>query len=146
MIQLEDLKKILIEEELTCVLAREEGVVLRSKEKGVMPLYGFIQREGASKTPLFMADKIVGKAAAYLALYAGVKHVDTHKISEGGLHILKENGIKVFYNQVVPYIYNRMQTGQCPMESSLEGVETVEEAWQILDTFIKNRESQGAKK
>lgn len=146
MIQLADLKKILIEEELTCVLASEEDVILRSKEKGVMPLYGFIQREGVSEKPLFMADKIVGKAAAYLALYAGVKRLYTHKISEGGLHILEENGIKVFYDQVVPYIYNRMQTGQCPMESSLEGITKVEEAWQILDTFIKNRENQGAKK
>lgn len=146
MIQLEDLKKILIEEELTCVLAREEGVILCSKEKGVMPLYSFIQTEGVSKKPLLMADKIVGKAAAYLALYVGVEYLYTHKISEGGLHILKEHGIKVFYDQVVPYIYNRMQIGQCPMESSLEGITKVEEAWQILDAFIKNRESQGAKK
>lgn len=141
MMQLEDLKKLLIEEELTCVLAREEGVVLRSKEKGVMPLYGFIQNEGSSEQSLLMVDKIVGKAAAYLAIYAGVKGIYTHKISEGGLHILERHGIKVFYDQVVPYIYNRTKTGQCPMESSLEGITTVEEAWQVLDTFIKNRES-----
>lgn len=146
MSRLEDLKRILIEEELTCVLAEKDGIILRSKEKGVMPLYRFIQIEGRAEGPLLMADKIVGKAAAYLAIYAGVKQIYTHKISEGGLHILEENGVQVCYDKRVPYIYNRMQTGQCPMETSLEGITKVEQAWQILDTFIKNRERQGVNK
>lgn len=142
--RLENLKEILIKEELTCALSDGTDIILRSKEKGVMPLYHFIQTAGISQRPLFMADKIIGKATAYLALYAGVKQIYTHQISEGGLHILQQNGIEVFYDNAVPYIYNRMQTGQCPMESSLEGVTTVEEAWQTLDRFIKNREGQGA--
>lgn len=142
---LADLKEVLIKEELTCVLAEENGIILRSKEKGVMPLYNFIQREGVSESSLLMADKIVGKAAAYLALYAGVKYLYTHKISKGGLYILQRHGVEVSYDKVVPYIYNRMKTGQCPMESGLEGITQIEEAWHILDTFIKNRESQKAK-
>lgn len=144
MVEIQELKALLKTNNHTCVLATQEKIIVTSYEKGVMPLYHFIQTEGRSYNELMLADKIIGKAAAYLAIYAGVKVLDTIAISEGALPILKEYGVEVTYEEVVPYIYNRMRNGQCPMESALETVSSVEEAWEVLDTFIKNREKNKA--
>lgn len=145
-IELCDVKKLLSAERYTCVLASDYHYLLTSREKGVMPLYHFIQdrlvEDQVRKHPLILADKIIGKAAAYLAIYAGVKSLYTYAISEGAIAILEVHQIKFEYDKKVPYIYNRNKDGQCPMEVALEGITDVNTAYEVLDTFIKNREEK----
>ncbi len=87
-----------------------------------------------------MGDKIVGKAVALMAIYGGVEYIYTQIISQGAIDILNSHNIKFDYEEIVPYINHRKKDGQCPMEASLSGTINPEEGFNIIDTFIKNRE------
>ena len=64
MISNERLKALLAEENLTCVLS-DGNRLIKSRERGVKPLIGFIE-SGKSFKGFTAADKVVGKAAALL--------------------------------------------------------------------------------
>lgn len=69
-----------------------------------------------------------------------MEYIYTQIISQGAIDILNSHNIKFDYEEIVPYISNRKKDGQCPMEASLSGTINPEEGFNIIDTFIKNRE------
>ena len=79
-----------------------------------------------------VADKMVGRAAASLLIAAGVREVYTNVVSTQALVMLREAGIKVHFTEEVPQILNRDQSGQCPIEASINEVDNIEECVAIL--------------
>lgn len=134
------IKALLEEYKYSCILMSKEKTVMTSFDKGVSPIYKYIKENGVSPIPLIMGDKIVGKAVALMAIYGGVEYIYTQIISQGAIDILNSHNIKFDYEEIVPYISNRKKDGQCPMEASLSGTINPEEGFNIIDTFIKNRE------
>ena len=134
-----NLKEKLLAENCTCVLADHKNILMLSYEKGVMPLYQYIKTHGKSVQPLYLADKIVGSAAALLAVYLGVKDVYTPIISEGAIAIFTHQHITFKYETIVPYINNRSKDGQCPMETAVQSVLDCEKGYAIIDNFIQKR-------
>lgn len=136
----DSLKQYLIENEYSCVLLKDEEILMTSFEKGVKPLWQFITEcDTLPQGKLEMGDKIIGRAVAFLAAYLGVTYIYTKLISETALDVLKNYPIEVVYDEVVPYIYNRNRDGQCPMEQALGCINDEEEAFKIIDTFIRRR-------
>jgi hypothetical protein len=74
------------------------------------------------------ADKVVGKATAMLYCLLGAQAVYARVISTAGMAVLQRNGIAVFADQVVPFIINRLGTGQCPMEDAVASIDNPQEA------------------
>lgn len=74
------------------------------------------------------ADTIVGRAAALLYLLLGVKAVYAETCSKGALKILREKNIVVEYSCLAETIRNRTNTGLCPMEQAVEGIDDEHEA------------------
>jgi hypothetical protein len=134
------IKTLLEEYKYSCILMDNEKTVMTSFDKGVNPVYKYIKKNGVSPVPLIMGDKIVGKVVALLAIYVGVKYIYTKVISQGAIEILNFHNIKFDYEEIVPFINNRKKDGQCPMEASLTGMINPKEGFNIIDTFIKNRE------
>ncbi|MEW8994266.1 DUF1893 domain-containing protein [Clostridium sp.] len=134
------IKTLLEEYKYSCILMNKEKTVMTSFDKGVNPIYKYIKENGVSPIPLIMGDKIVGKAVALLAIYAGVEYIYTSIISQGAIDILNSHNIKFDYKEIVPFISNRKKDGQCPMEASLSSTINPKEGFDIIDTFIKNRE------
>ena len=66
-------------------------------------------------------DKVVGRAAALLMIYGGVKKVMTPLISRGALIVLKRGGAKVEYQKIVKCILNVKGDDLCPMEKMSRG-------------------------
>ena len=64
-------------------------------------------------------DSIVGKAAALLMVYGGVKSVKAGVLSESGKDVLDYYNIPCEYQTLVPYIVNRKGDGVCPMEQAV---------------------------
>lgn len=125
---LEKLKNLLLAQEHSCVFGDEE-TYFYSDLKGIKPLMQFIQ-EG--KKGYYVADKIVGKAAAYLFILLEVKAVYADTISVAGLKVLEDNNIPVYYRQLVEYIINRTGDDMCPMEKTVKDIDDPKLAHQAL--------------
>ena len=86
----------------------------------------------ASIAGAFIADKVVGKAAAMILAYAGAVEVYAGIVSEPALEVLKNKRIVCVYGKLVHNIENKTRTDICPMEKTVLGVDDVEEAYELL--------------
>ena len=114
---LEKAKSLLLSEGYTCVLT-DGAAVHTSTRRGVKPLVDFLQG-GTNFTGFFAADKVVGRATAYLYVLLGVKELYAQVISEPAAAVLAEHGIAVQWDTVVPNIINRAGDGICPFEAAV---------------------------
>ncbi|NLY18037.1 MAG: DUF1893 domain-containing protein [Clostridiaceae bacterium] len=115
-------KKILMDNNYTCVAVQGKDVVLTSFERGVKPLIQLYETKKDSYESLYLADKVIGKAAAYLAVLCGITSIYTNVVSEEAKKVLRTYNIPVSYELEVPFIVNRRGDGKCPMEELSEGV------------------------
>ena len=69
-----------------------------------------------------MVDKVVGRAAACIAICGKASHVHGELMSEDAAEFLSDNGITYSYKQLVPRILNKSMDGLCPLEQSVEGI------------------------
>ena len=128
-------KKIFADTGATCVLCRGKSHC-ESSLRGVLPLVELLDT-GMDFSGYAAADKVVGKATAFLYCLLGVTAVYTPIISEAALKVLQGNGIAAEYDQCVPAILNRRRDGFCPMETATKHIDDPEQA---LETIKKTLE------
>ena len=110
----------------TCVLCQGEQVFTDNR-KGIRPLLELLDRHG--NFPDFCAaDKVVGKAAAFLYRLMGVKAVYAKVVSKPAARVLAEGGILLEYETLVDAIRDRTGTGFCPMEAAVMDIRDPKEA------------------
>ena len=108
-------KALLTEGGYTVVLCRGD-VIYTDTRRGVAPLLRLL--DAAIDVRGFVAaDKVVGKAAAFLYLRLGVAAVHAGVISAPARDLLTAHGVAVTYDTLVPAIRNRAGDGYCPMET-----------------------------
>lgn len=105
------------------------GGELTFNERGIKTL---LSLQSGSLAGAFVADKVVGKAAAMMMVRGGAIEVYAEIISEPALEVFKNHKTVCLYREVVPNIINRDKTGICPMEMAVLGVDDVERAYKIL--------------
>lgn len=110
-----ELIRLLHEKQCSCVIANGEVRVFM--QRGVADLYELLDREPGFLKGAFVADKVVGKAAAALMILGGVKELYADVISLPALTLLRDSAVKADSAEVVPYIKNRDQSGWCPLET-----------------------------
>ena len=93
--------------------------VLTSDKRGIAPMMDWIA-EGKDLCGYAAADCVVGKAAAFLFVKAGIASVFAATLSEKAKTVLQEYGIPCSYDVLVPYIVNREDTDMCPMEKAVQ--------------------------
>lgn len=98
-----------------------DSTVLTGSGRGVRPLLLWLA-DGTRLDGFSAADRVVGKAAALLYAKLGATAVHARTMSEGGLEALRAHGIAVSYDDLVPMILNRAQTGMCPIEQSVRDI------------------------
>ena len=127
-----DLKKAksLLSGGVTCALCKGERVYL-TKERGVKPLLSWL-KSGEDFSSFSAADKVVGKAAAFLYVLMKVECVYAGVISAPALQTLHAFGIRTEYGKQVPAICNRTDTGFCPMETAVWEIDDPNKAYEIL--------------
>lgn len=118
---LEKAKEILFSESLTCCFTDGERLY-KSRERGVKPLLSFLEQK-IDPQDLCAADKVVGKAAAYLYILLGIKCIYADIISEKALEVFERFSVDVSFRLSVPAIKNRAGTGFCPMESAVADID-----------------------
>lgn len=121
---------LLKNESLTLAAVRGEDII-RSKERGVKPLLGLIDG-GVSLCGFSAADKVVGKAAAFLYVLLSPRCIHAGVISRPALDVLCGHGIEVSFDTLAESIRNRTNTGFCPMESAVMQTNDPDEALVLI--------------
>ena len=126
MTDLQKARSLLAEGIHTCVLCRGEEIHT-SQARGVRPLVRWLTF-GPNLTGFSAADKVVGKATAYLYCLLQVKAVHAQVMSGAAAEVLQKNGIDVTQDKLVENIINRAGDGICPFEAAVWDIHTPEEA------------------
>jgi hypothetical protein len=132
---LEKAKMLLDKTGSTCVLCGDD-VIITDKRRGVKPLLDLLDGNG-NTSGFSAADKVVGKAAAFLYCLLEIKDLFAKVISQPALDVLRSAGISVEYEELVPAIKNRAGDGYCPMETAVWNISDPDNALiAIRDTLF----------
>lgn len=119
----------------SCVIMK--GTDIRTfHRRGVADLYDLLENDAAYLKGAFVADKVIGKAAAALMILGGVEQVYTDVISELALELLENSKIKVEYARKVPFIENREKAGWCPLETACCTMKSAKDTYPVIRNFI----------
>ena len=98
---LESARSLMVSGGYTCVLTNGKET-LTSTDRGVKPLLQWVNA-GLRLTGFSAADKVVGKATAFLYCLLDVREVYTPVISAAARQVLENQGIRVIWEQEVPF-------------------------------------------
>ncbi len=110
----------------TCVLCRE-GRVHTATARGVKPLVDWLD-SGLDLRGFSAADKVVGRATAFLYVLLGVREVHALVMSAPAKEALEAGGIAASCGAEVAGIINRRGDGPCPFEEAVLGITEPTEA------------------
>ena len=138
MTDIEIAKKYLKEENLTLAVAKNGELIFKSKDKGIKPMYILATEMKEIAKGASIADKVIGKGAALLCEYIGIKELYGELMSEIAIKILKGANIDFTYSKITPYIQNRDKTGLCPIENMAKDIEDGEILLKKIGEFLSN--------
>ena len=116
---LAEARRLILEEDVPCVFVREGAVLRPGEGTGVRPLVRALDEEPELLRGSVVVDKIVGKAAAMLAVLGGAAGVYGLTMSAAAWDYLAARGIPAEWETLTERIINRTGTGLCPMETAV---------------------------
>ena len=125
----------LFAEKCSCVI-RNGNEIRVFRERGVKDLYRLLKEEPEFLNGAFVADKVVGKAAAALMILGGVKEVFADVVSQPAYKLFVRARVHAEYTLMVPHIINRTQTDWCPLEKRCADTVSAEECLPVIENFI----------
>ena len=116
------------------VIVNNNKVVYKNDGFGIKPLYNAYLNFKDDMKGASCADRVIGKAAAWIYKEAQIKELYCDIITTRAKEILQSDDIDVTFVEEVEYIENRDKSGMCPVEA-LAKDETE------FDSLLKNIES-----
>ena len=99
----------------------EGRLVFTSTEDRLGAILEYLEQVAVDSPRVIILDKVVGRAAALLAVKAGCQEIYSPLGSQLAAEVLKEHQVKYHFDEVVPYIRDASEKNMCPMEQlSLE--------------------------
>lgn len=134
MISNQDLQLALttLEEGDYSIVVRKQDTQYTSKKRGIAPILELLDQQPEYLQGAVVADKVIGKAAALLLAYGGIKELYALILSEHAIEVLETYQIAYHCKEKVAYIVNRSNTGMCPMEEAVLDVDDSQKAVTIL--------------
>lgn len=124
--------KNFLRNDVTCAVSHGDRI-MTSLTIGISPILDWIDG-GYDLKGWSAADRVVGRAAALLMVYAGIIEVYADVMSRGAVQIFNEYGIKYSYNTLTDVILNRTQTDWCPMELAVQNLDQPSAALDAIRT------------
>lgn len=109
-------KELLQKEDYTLIVVKSGEVLFTSKDKGIKPMYRLVKDMKERSIGASIADKVIGRGAALLSAYLGVKEIYGEVMSKEGVEVLQKSNIDYSFSTLCDYIKNRDKTGLCPIE------------------------------
>ena len=116
----------------TCVVCQDH-TTYTATDRGVKPLLNWVN-EGISLTDFSAADRVVGRATAFLYVLLGVKEVYAQVMSRPAAQVLECSGITAHAGKLVEGIINRRGDGPCPFEAAVLEIRDPAEALTAIRT------------
>lgn len=116
---LAEARRLILEEDVPCVFVREGAVLRPGEGTGVRPLVRALDEDPELLRGSVVVDKIVGKAAAMLAVLGGAAGVYGLTMSAAARDYLAARGVPAEWETLTERIINRTGTGLCPMETAV---------------------------
>jgi hypothetical protein len=144
---MKELQRILSESGCSLVVRDTEGNVSLHWKKGVRDLIWLLDNDPGRLKGSEIADKVIGKAAAALAVVGGVRRLYAAVLSERAVPCLDAYGIGYTFGELVPKIVIPEGDDRCPLEEIVLDAATPSEAEALLrEHFRKMQErSQNTK-
>jgi hypothetical protein len=130
-------KRMILNEKASCVIIKNDTIIHSSKGPGVAPLISLYENEPEVLKGAFVVDKVIGKAAAMLAVLGGATKVYGLLMSKSAVEYLKKHNIPAEYSKCVDVISNRTGDGICPLEMTVKDIEDAQIAYQQLKETIR---------
>ena len=108
-----------------------DRLLFTSSKDGLKPLLEYVDSIVPHRDEIKIFDKIMGNAAALLAVKADCKKAYSPLGSEFAIKTLSDYNIEYYFTKIVPYIQNREGQGMCPMEK-LSLNKSPEEFYQVV--------------
>ncbi|MBQ3032176.1 MAG: DUF1893 domain-containing protein [Anaerotignum sp.] len=118
--------------EITFAAVLSDGTLITSEKKGIAPMMALLEEDKDILKGAYVADRVIGRAAALLMEKAGVAAAFGELVSSHALKAFGKSGIPFTYGKEADYIINRTKTGMCPMEQTVLDIEDAEEAYEAL--------------
>lgn len=119
----------------TCVVCKG-ALTHTAMERGVKPLLGWLD-SGLDLTGFSAADKVVGRATAFLYCLLGVREVYAQVMSRPAAQVLEAHGITYEAGMLVDGIINRRGNGPCPFESAVMDIQDASSALAAIRNKLK---------
>lgn len=116
---------------LTISIVKNSEVIFESSGKGISDLVKAIENFGSRLKGASVADKIVGKAAALLCVYAGFKAVYAHTLSVKAKTVFENQNVYFEWDILVEKIE------ECPFEKIAESISSPAEAYGKFKAWIE---------
>lgn len=136
---LELARETLENEDLSFVLVNDMEVKEKFSEKGLKTLAKIYKNNKEILEGSYVADKVIGKAAAIFLVAGNILEVYAKLISEEAIEILKGEDIKIVYSEKVEKILNNDMTDLCPMEKLSEGVSDPDILLKKIEEFFQDK-------
>ena len=119
-----------------CVIIKIGKIIHDENGRGISPILDIYRRHPDKMKDSVLVDKVIGKAAAMVAICGKVKYVHAELICDSAVKILKKNNIKVSFTLKVKDILNRRRTGLCPMEQTVLNISDPAEGVNALEAAV----------
>lgn len=132
----DEAKKLIKDGKVECAIVNGNKIVAQERGHGVSPLLVIYDAHRQAMRGATVVDKVIGRAAAMIAISGKVAHVHGELMSEDAVELLKDNDITSSYTKLVPRILNKKMDGLCPLEQSVLGITDPSEALKALRAKI----------
>jgi hypothetical protein len=138
MTDLEIAKSELYEENLTLAIVKNGALIYSTKSHRISGFLDAIEKCGENLQGASIADRVVGKAIAFLCAFAKIKEVYAAVLSRKAQVIFKQNKIAYHWTELVDNVLDAAKTGMCPFEKAAAEISEPEKAYK---TFLSLREN-----
>ncbi len=119
-----------------CVIIKNGSIIHDENGRGIAPILDVYRQQTDKMKDSILVDKVIGKAAAMVAICGKVKYVHAELICDSAVDILQKNNIKVTWTLRVKDILNRRRNGLCPMEQTVLNISDPAEGVKALEIAV----------
>jgi hypothetical protein len=134
-------KNELYEENLTLAIVKNGAVLFETRSHRITGFLEAVETLGDQLEGAAVADRVVGKAVAFLCVYAKIRAVYAAVLSRKAQAVLKKDGITCQWQELVENVLDANKTGMCPFEKTAAGIFDAEEAYTAFRRLRDNLKS-----
>jgi len=135
---LELAKDHLHQKKLTLVIVKNGDILFETASHRISGFLGAIDQIGDRLKGASIADRVVGKAIALLAVYAGIGDVYAEVLSQKAKKVFEENGINCEWTRMVDNILDFKRSGVCPFEKTAEEISDPKRTYLTFKSLLKS--------